>query len=249
MALVPSGRFVGMKTQLYKIADNLSGGVAERDHVQQQQIGGNQAADQSALSGQPSKEDAFVSVEPTLNQPQQTQPQPQDQSVQPMEGQTDQQVDVSNIENEDNSSKTTSMKSYVFKMLQQLGVQPRQLSNVDGQIYGEEIDLDAHTISGHYMIPTFTSQGQIDEKKAQQTAKQIGQQFGLSQKMKIQGRNWRVDFKSAPRQEVQSGGSSFDELHNNNKQKKASTQGEMIKDRRNELYNILRKIARGEKNV
>lgn len=252
MALVPSGRFKLMETQVLKTAQSLNdpnafkqnaegGTPPPRDNIQQQEIGGGEtpSAGPAASEGQPS---------PTPVEG----PEAGEQMV-PQQGSD--QLNTPQDANAATQQQASTMKAYIFKVLEELGVQRRQIENIDKQVFSQEINLDDHTINGHYMIPTFTQNGEIDEQKAQHIAHQIGQKFGLSQRMKLNGRNWRVEFKSMPRQEVMQGGSSFDEFHQQASKggggqpqaKAAFTQGEMIKARRDDLYEIMRKIAAGDK--
>lgn len=147
----------------------------------------------------------------------------------------------------------SDLQAFVYGMLEKVGVEKRQLMNLSKQIYSEETDLQSGMLVGHYMIPSFTNSQKITKDIATQIAKKIGDRFNLSQKLKwlpvsAKGKtsgagNWRIDFRSAPKQEtVENGGNSFDGLYEENK-KTASTLGELIKDRKDELYNTLRKIA------
>lgn len=239
MALVPSGRFVLQETQHIKCAQLSPATPQERDTVEQQQIG--QGGQQATPAAQPTP---AVPAAPEQQSPDMTQsPEKGEQMATPNDaGAVNTPVDKSESAVSD---KASSMQTHIYKVLEELGVQRRQIDSLSKNLFGQEIDLDTKTISGHYMIPTFTTKGEIDESRAQQIAQAIGQRFGMSQKMRLEGgKNWRVDFKSQVRDDKMQGGSSFDSMHENSQKKAASTLGEMIKDRREELYTVMRKIAK-----
>lgn len=131
------------------------------------------------------------------------------------------------------------------QILETIGVPLRTIDNIEKQLYAEETNLADNTISGHYMIPTYTATMKVTKEKALSLARQMEQKFGLVSRMKLEGRNWRVDFKSRPKVDVQQGGSSFDELNGPDKQQKAaSTLGDMLLARREELFEQMRKIGK-----
>jgi hypothetical protein len=252
MAIVPSGRFRLMYAQTVgptSPANNGAGALAaapgtaptpssggQRDNVQQAEIGENT----------------------DVQEQDQAQPNP-DMGQEPEERLM---VPEGNDEDEGQKSKpATSLKASVYQMLEQIGLQRRQIDNLDEQLFGQEIDFDTHTVSGHYMIPTYTSTKTIHEKEAMTLAQKIANQFGLSQKMKLKGRNWVVSFTSARKEEVEQGGSSLDDLGGGKggqqaggagrgaqqARKAAFTIGEMIEARRNTLVETMRKIAKGHR--
>lgn len=244
MALVPSGRVRLMVAQTMGQNDPQQFGVGnspngqkpqEREDIQQEQVG---AAGQPAAPATPPT--ASGQQGDTGGTQSKEMAQPSDVDLQP-EG-----------DKQETAKHATNLKAYVYQVLEQMGVQRRQLENIDKQIFSQEIDFDHATVTGHYMIPTFTQSGEVDQEKAMNIARQIGQKFGLSQKMKLEGRNWRVSFTSAPKTDIQQGGSSFDELgsaqqknlaQGRQQQKAAFTIGELIEARRDELVETMRKIA------
>jgi hypothetical protein len=256
MTLVPSGRWRLMVAQTMGQNDPAHNGVgsppappgspAPRNDIEQNPIGGNTPpADGAAPEAPPAGGDPQMPAE-TMGQGG-----ADELSVEPIaqEGEDTQQQ----------QNPETSLKAYVFNVLEHLGVPPRQLQTIP-DIFSQEIDFDSNTVTGHYLVPTYTAHSQIDEKKAIQIARKIGQRFGLSQKMKLEHRNgvtnWRVSFQTMPKQSVQQGGSSFDAFQGQSNFNKGSgaqnraafTMGEMIKARRDDLYETMRKIAQGSKN-
>lgn len=219
MAITPSGKIRKMQVQNFRTAQQLFDAGQQRDSVEQTEVKDVQPA---PVEPQPVSPPTPTESTPAVKIPE-----------------ADKSVDL---------QKDSTMKAYIYNMLEGLGVPKRQLDNIDKQLYSQEINLDDRTISGHYMIPTFTIQGEIDEQKAQSIARQIGEKFNLSQKMKLNGRNWRIDFRSVPKQENHDGGSSFDELQGNLDKKASFTIGEMIKARKDDLYNKLRNLSNGRKD-
>ncbi len=233
MALVPSGHFRVMETQQFKTAQSpdpsvLPAAEQPREQVEQQELGGEQNSPPSPAPSVPSAQGQQPANAPEAGEA----------MVAPQGEQPPQNGDASLGES------ASSLKAYIYKILEQQGVQRRQLENIDKHLYSQETDLDDHTVKGHYMIPTFTPKGEIDERAAQHVAKEIGNKFGLKQNMKLEGKNWRVNFQSRPQPQLQQGGSSFDEFHSEGGQRKAaSTIGEMIKARKDDLYNTMRQIT------
>lgn len=239
MALVPTGKLKIMEAQSLQTDHNQSANLF--DGMENLNI----PEDRNSVQQQPIEEDIQLDnneeqISPTNN-----------------EQQNISQTNNQEIANQNNDTEISDLQSFIYKTLEGLGVEKRQLLNLSKQIYSEETDLDSGTLRGHYMIPSHTIKGAINNKKAQEIAKQIGRKFNLSQKLKflpisVQGKtsgvgNWRVDFTSAPKKEApEEHGNSFDALYSENDKKVAKTIGEIIKDRKNELYNTLRKIANKE---
>lgn len=144
----------------------------------------------------------------------------------------------------------SELQGYVFSILEELGVERRQLDSVSKQVYSEETDLQSHSVKGHYMIPTFTKKGQVSKSKATEIARDIGQKFSLHQKIKTEGKNWRVDFQSFQEPKEESHGSSFDDFSSkqassSKKMKKtasAQTIREMVRDNKDAIVDELKNI-------
>ncbi len=248
MAIVPSGKLrimeaQNLQTDINNQSANRFDGIEsadvpeERNAIQQQPI---EDAGEDVMSGPTEQAGNITSTEPIQEQPVQDQFEQQ---------QKEEEAPVEETEYSD-------LQAFVYGMLEKIGVEKRQLMNLSKQIYSEETDLQSGILVGHYMIPSFTNSQKITKDIAAQIAKKVGDRFNLSQKLKwlpvqVKGKqsgagNWRIEFRTAPKQEnVENGGNSFDGLYEDNK-KTASTLNELIKDRKDELYNTLRKIAQKE---
>ena len=136
-------------------------------------------------------------------------------------------------------------KTFVFKMLEDLGVPSRQLQENGEKLIEIVHDLDTGSVRGFYLIPTYTQGHQITESRAKALAARMGLKFNLSQSLKAGGMNYRVDFTSRGAQEQMGHGTSFDQLGGGQKggmggQRKAAgivpTLSDMLKFSKDELF-------------
>jgi hypothetical protein len=136
-------------------------------------------------------------------------------------------------------------KTFVFKMLTELGVPERQLQENAEKLIEIVHDLDTGSVRGFYMIPTYTQGHQITESKAKALAAKIGLKFNLSQSLKAGGSNYRIDFTSRGAQEQMGHGTSFDQIGGGQKggmggQRKAAaivpSLSDMMKSSKDDLY-------------
>lgn len=145
--------------------------------------------------------------------------------------------------------KGANIRGYVFQLLEELGAPPRLiLENPDTFFQGKK-DLDTGTISGSYILPSYTKNKKVTQQEAESIAMKIGEQFGLSQSISPQGSNFKIDFRTKEVQMQEDHGTSLQELVKNrgaakpggqaSMGKAASSKSGMIKIDRNELYQKL----------
>jgi hypothetical protein len=155
--------------------------------------------------------------------------------------------------------KGSNIRGYVFQLLEELGAPPRLIMENPDTFFQGKKDLDTGTITGSYILPSFTNNKKVTQDDAERIAHQIGAKFGLSQSISPQGSNYKVDFRTKELQMQEDFGTSLQELV---KQKggagggknqgqfggmsrAARTQSEMIKEGRSELANKLRQLGFG----
>jgi len=232
MALVPSGRCRVMRSQLFAQLDPSVTGQQStqpqpqpdpRAQVEQEEMGNPQEQVPDGVDENTPEENAQQQVGESV---------PENQQVEKPGG--------------ENLGAESEIKEAWKKMLVELGVPDRLISNMQSKLYSQEIDLTTGTVRGHYMIPTFTEHQRINERTVLQLARKMQKAFGLVSTVKLEGSNWRVDFKTTPKTDLQDGGTSFDELMTGNGQKKeasAMTIGEMLDARRQELFETMRSFV------
>ena len=147
----------------------------------------------------------------------------------------------------------SSLRKYIFQLLEGLGIPGRILDKTSDKVFKSTEDLANGTLSGHYLIPTYTAKGEVGESEAKQIAQQISSQFGLIQKLENSGSNYKITFQSgsAQTEEDEASGTSFDRLlsggDKGSNSKAASTVQEMIKESREQCLDGLLKSAQGDK--
>lgn len=106
-------------------------------------------------------------------------------------------------------------------------------------------------MKGFFVVPNEIKGKRLDYKETVRAAAEFCKRYGLdARSVKEDDGGWRYEFITRSIQQnndVQTGTSYDAVLGGDGQQKSASTLGEMIKDRRNELYNTMRKIAQGSK--
>lgn len=159
---------------------------------------------------------------------------------------------------EELGQKGANIRGYVFQLLEELGAPPRLIMENPDTFFQGKKDLDTGTITGSYILPSYTTHKKITQEEAERIAMQIGEKFGLSQSISPQGNNYKIDFRTRELQTQEDFGTSLQELV---KQKgggknqgsfggmsrAARTQSELIKQSRSELYDKLRKMGFGGK--
>lgn len=267
MPLVPNGRMRLMVAQTMSGKDPNNPGAggaggqagatqpAARNNIQQEQVG---------AQGAPAEAGAEMAGDPSMEAPEGAGSQNLGIDVPSpdmMQGEEEQGQDMGTAD--------STLKKVWQKVMTDLGIEPRQIEAGGTELFSLELDMSTHTMSGFYKIPAHAKAGEIDLDKAKQIAHQIGGKFGLQQKLKMHRdnnghTNWRVDFTSMQQKQEAQFGNSFDGIgkpgggggggtanlqKGNSGQKQASslnlpTMGEMLKSRRNMLYDTMRKIAK-----
>lgn len=255
MAIVPSGKRRFMKLQQnYQVTDQ-EGDATQSEVVDDGQAEGSKgpafdanklkqdmSGKQSVTGPQYGEEDYQAAVSGGKLDPQQS----------PDEGQAD----------EDLGKKGANIRGYVFQMLEELGAPPRLIMENPDTFFQGKKDLDTGTITGTYVLPSYTNNHKITQHEAEKIAMQIGEKFGLSQSISPQGNNYKVDFRTREIQQDENFGTSLQELvkqKGGNKgqfgggqgggqmARAARTQSEMIKESRSGLYDKLTKMGLGDK--
>jgi hypothetical protein len=245
MALVPSGRIRVMEAQSfipYRLAQ----------------------ANGDALSAQPQPETVSPHVRPNIEQEQVGGQQPAPEAEQTPMTQPDAGSLVGNEETEKQEKlhqeigEGDDLQAAFEQILESIGVEKRQILEHRANLFKEKVDLSNNTVKGYYLLPTYTIKGPLSKRKALQIAQQLGRKFNLKQELEpepVKGTkgviNWKIDFSTAPQVDMQQGGSSFDGLNGSSSggggtARAASTLGEMIKARKQETFETLRRIAQGE---
>lgn len=238
MALVPNGRVRVMEAQ--SLTPN------RPDQFNVQGVEPTEPQSQSAPVSTPVSTPApreQIEQEPAANiEDQVQQVEPNEQMAQPESNSA-----IKPDQGEDDKSGSDLQEAF-RRILNSIGVEDYQIKQKLGDIFRETEDLSNGTVKGYYLLPTYTLKGQISKEKVRQIATSLGKKFNLSQQLSNDPvptspgvMNWKVTFTSAPKVEVQQGGSSFDSIGGQGGQAKtASTFGEMIKASREELYDKLR---------
>lgn len=242
MALVPSGRIRVMEAQSflpYRLSQANGDALAAPSHPASPQARPN--IEQEQVGQQPPV--------PALAEEQQT------PMTQPDAGSLVGNEETENQEHQELSD-GDDLQAAFEQLLEGLGVEKRQILEHRGNLFKEKVDLSNNTVKGYYLLPTYTIKGPLSKKKALQIAQELGRKFNLKQELEpepVKGTkgviNWKIDFSTAPQVDMQQGGSSFDGLNGSSgggTAKAASTLGEMIKARKQETYETLRRIAQGE---
>ena len=238
MALVPSGRIRVM------VAQTLTQNKPNQLDVGDAPVNDNGTGVQEAPAPR-------LDVEQEQLQPQEVQ-----QEAAPEIPEVPQQAEAPEEPQAENEEEESGLRASWKKVMIDLGLEERQIDQSSSELFKETVNITDSTINGFFHIPTYTMKAKISQRKALEIAQALFRKFNLSgelmnEKTKKNGKEqWKVIFKSAPKPEIQQGsGSSFDGIGSGNDgnssemNRNASTIGEMIKDRRDELYNIMRKIA------
>lgn len=154
-----------------------------------------------------------------------------------------------NKDNEQSSSEN-SIRGFLLRKLESIGVPSRQLQQYLDKILEVTTDLNSGHMKGFYLIPTFTSTKEITEKDARNIASEIGSKFGLDQKMKISGNNYRIEFSSkVVSSPVNQHGTSFDTLggdHGSSKTANSQSLEYMLRQSRENYFDKIIKKSIGD---
>jgi hypothetical protein len=130
------------------------------------------------------------------------------------------------------------LKAAVFSELESIGVPSRIVREKQDSIFGQTLKSDS-SLSGFFLIPTFTAEGKVSLSTATDLAKKISSQFGLDWQIEEVNNNYRVKFETATQEVTPE--SSFDMLGGKTS-KTASAFSELLEERKNLLYNKLRDL-------
>ncbi|MAG28514.1 hypothetical protein CMI47_23545 [Candidatus Pacearchaeota archaeon] len=147
---------------------------------------------------------------------------------------SNQPQDVSNeasIDEED-------LKSSIFQSLEDIGLSPRVIREKHDSIFSQTLKSDG-SLSGFFLIPTFTAEGKISIKKATDMANSISTKYSLEWQIEEVNNNYKVKFDTMKQESAPE--SSFDQLGGKTP-KTASVLSELLEERKNLLYNKLRNL-------
>jgi len=149
-------------------------------------------------------------------------------------------VDFSNQESPEAHDQINEedLKSFIFQELESIGVSPRVISEKHDSIFSQTLKSDG-TLSGFFLIPTFTAGGKISVKGATDMAKKISSQYSLEWQIEEVSNNYRVKFETMKQEDAPE--SSFDHL-GGKAAKTASVFSELLEERKNLLYKKLRDL-------
>lgn len=150
---------------------------------------------------------------------------------------------------EDLGTKGNNMRSFIFGLLEDLGVPTTKLLDDPDVFFQGVKDLDTGKISGSYFLPSYTKNNQITQDRAEQLARQIGEKFNLSQKLQPTGNNFKITYLTRDDPNAMQTGTSFDELGSQKNKgggmpsmsKAASVSLGLQRDRTNSLFEELLK--------
>lgn len=148
---------------------------------------------------------------------------------------------LSNLSDDDFSValKGQDMRSYVFAILQTLGVPMRKVWGNSDKIFKYTKDGD-NNVSGFFMIPSFVDNSVIDQNDAESIADAFKEKFDIRYTLSYSGNNYKIDFQSKDQQNTDQIGSSFDEMFKGSSND--VTMDEMIKTAKERLvYNLNKK--------
>ncbi len=145
---------------------------------------------------------------------------------------------ISVPENPENLANEEDLKSFIFSELERIGVPSRIVREKQDSIFGQTLKSDS-SLSGFFLIPTFTAEGKVSLGSATDIAKKVSDTFSLEWQIEEINNNYRVKFETQ-KQEV-APDSSFDMLGSKTS-KTASVFSELLEERKNLLYNKLRDL-------
>lgn len=258
MPIVPSGKRRLMKLQQqYQVTDQ------DADATQSEVTGGGDDAQGPAFDTEKLKQNMSGNKPGSMTGPQYGEDDFEAAAsggrIDPSQGEEKGQSD------EELGKKGANIRGFVFQMLEQLGAPPRLIIENPDTFFQGKKDLDTGTISGSYVLPSYTRNRKIEQAEAEQIAMKIGERFGLSQSISPQGNNFKVDFRTREVMTGEDHGTSLQELVKNKGGGKgqmgggqsggqpgqmaraARTQSEMIKGSGTELYERLREMGFGGK--
>tara|TARA_Y100000310_G_scaffold313359_1_gene361641 strand:+ start:2327 stop:2905 length:579 start_codon:yes stop_codon:yes gene_type:complete len=146
--------------------------------------------------------------------------------------------DGNNVDQDLGGVDVVDLKSSIFSELENIGLPSRVAREKQDSIFGQTLKSDG-TLSGFFLIPTFTAEGKVSLNTATGIAKDVSSRFSLDWQIEEINNNYRVKFET--KKQEASPESSFDQLG-----KKASVNdnvfSELLEERKNLLYKKLRDI-------
>lgn len=146
-----------------------------------------------------------------------------------------------------NEGREKSLREYVFAVLEDLGVEPRHLTDpkVSKKIFQQRSSIGSGQLSGSFMIPSATAKSRVTESQASQIAGQICEAFGLDGDMSHEGRNYIVNFRSKKPEAVQPSteNDSFADLAGDSLPKAASAHHDAFMMRKSAMADALKKAG------
>lgn len=149
-------------------------------------------------------------------------------------------VDFDNQPQDSNKNRIDEedLKLSIFQKLESIGVSSRIIREKHDSIFSQTLKSDG-SLSGFFLIPTFTAEGRVSVKKATDIANDISSQYSLEWQIEEVNNNYKVKFETM-KQEI-APESSFDQLGGKSA-KTASVFSELLEERKNLLYNKLRNL-------
>ena len=145
--------------------------------------------------------------------------------------------------------KGANIRAFVFHTLEELGAPPRLIMDSPDTFFKGTKDLDTGILSGSYILPSYTKNRKIPQEEAETIAMRIGQQFGLSQKLSPQGRNYKIDFRTRDNSGSEDFGTSLQELAQGGGKGGQGGQGGQQPMARASSSDIRESIKRGNRNT
>lgn len=138
----------------------------------------------------------------------------------------------------ENFANEEDLKSFIFSELEGIGVPSRIVREKQDSIFGQTLKSDS-SLSGFFLIPTFTAEGKVSLASAIDIAKKVSDSFSLEWQIEEVNNNYRVKFETQKQETAPE--SSFDMLGSKTS-KTASVFSELLEERKNLLYNKLRDL-------
>lgn len=254
MALVPSGRFRIMEKQVFAQGLNWNPGTPDpqiaqageppRDQIQQEEMQAPQTAN-PAQKADPSMAKG-ESITPAGQTPGPAGQQPKEQAPLTETGRK--------------PINTTKMKQHYFSVMESINANVRQLDpKIQKQMFQRGGSADGG-VEGYFIIPSYMNNGTkfVEDDEAIQIAAKVAKPFGATIDPKWSETEGGYKFIWHNRGEQIQGvtGTSFDELGGGQAAGKGKlgkaasagfTIGELLRQRREDLYDTMRKIAKGVK--
>jgi hypothetical protein len=146
-----------------------------------------------------------------------------------------------------NGGMDMSLREHVFSVLEDLGVQPRHLTDpkISRKIFQQRSSIGSGQLSGSFMIPSATKKSRITESRASEIGRQICAMFGLDGEMSHEGRNYVVNFRSKKPEAIKPSteNDSFADLAGDAPTKAASAHHDAFVMRKSAIADALKKAG------